>query len=80
MEAPELLIAFRGTNFSRRTQPNPSQTHLEAYFAKSHPSVSIFPAKKKYGADQDWVDFWDFAIGGWFIVPSPWGVMQHLPL
>ena len=80
MEAPELLIAFRGTNFSRRTQPNPSQTHSEAYFAKSHPSVSPFSANKKYGADQDWVDFWDFAIGGWFIVPSPWEVMQHLPL
>ena len=46
MEAPELLIAFRGTNFSRRTQPNPSQTHLEPYFAKSHPSVSPFSAKK----------------------------------
>ena len=46
MEAPELLIAFRGTNFSRRTSSDPSRGDLEPYFAKSHPSVSPFSAKK----------------------------------
>ena len=72
MEAPELLIAFRGTNFSRRTTSDPSRTHLEPYFAKSHPSVSIFSAKKS-GADQDWVGFGDWAIGGWPIGYGPLG-------
>ena len=66
-------MAFRGTNFSRRTSSDPSRGGLEPYFAKAYPSVSIFPANKKYGADQDWVDFWDWATGGWPIARSPLG-------
>merc|ERR1711965_67543 len=63
MEALELLIAFRGTNFSRRTQPNPSQTHLEAYFAKSHPSVSPFSAKKNMVRTRIGSIFWVLQLG-----------------
>ena len=68
-KALEPLMAFRGTNFSRRTSSDPSRGGLEPYFAKSHPSVSPFFGKKKIWCGPGVGRFWGFC--NWGLVRCP---------
>ena len=80
MEAPELLIAFRGTNFSRRTSSDPSQGGFEPYFARSHPSVSHFLGGKNMVRTRIGSIFGIGQLGVGSLSLALWGARQHLPL
>ena len=65
-------MAFRGTDISSRTSSGPSLVVWRRILQNRIPACRLF-RQKKYGADQDWVDFGDLAIGGWFLGYGPLG-------